>query len=540
MRLPSRSASLAILAVLAGTALWVRWFLWPADPGPRWNVLVVTMESARAETLGLMARTRDLAKDATMFESHRAISAWTGANVVSLLSGVSPLVHGVHTRGQTIPAAWETPLDDLARGGYAVAGLQGFMGIVGFGALGLALDTRTDLESWLRARAADKRPFFVWDHHLHTHLPYAPLPPYAPDWQALLPPGDDAAIERVRRVMELPSIHAGSVDFQPSDLPAIRALYEANFRAFDDRFAALMALLRATGLDATTIVVLSSDHGEELLDRSNRVGHASTTLDGHLHEEIVRVPLIMWLPPGLREGPARISAATDHLDLMPTLMRLLNVMPSRPLAGRDLFAPRGPDAWTGLTSKAGFSELDPNDLAIWHAARIEGNWKLHVRLERGHAVATTLYDLAADPGERNDLAAARPEIVARLAPPLIAQARNVRLEKPRPEMLQEVPAPVLLWPDRGGAWRHADLGGRFALEWDGLAHASYVVQYEAGSGALALAGTMRATGTRLALEPVDRVYWDTFVAPYGRLRLRVGVAGREDRWSEWREIDLAR
>jgi hypothetical protein len=58
--------------------------------------------------------------------------------------------------------------------------------------------------------------------------------------------------------------------------------------------------------------------------------------------------------------------------------------------------------------------------------------------------------------------------------------------------------------------------------------------------ALALAGTLRAKGTRLALDPVDRVYWDTFVVPYGRLRLRVGVAGREDRWSAWREIELAR
>ncbi|MCM0021955.1 MAG: sulfatase-like hydrolase/transferase, partial [Tagaea sp.] len=474
------------------------------------------------------------------FERHRAVSAWTGANVVALLSGVSPVAHGVHTRGQTIPEAWETPLDDLTHAGYAVAGLQGFMGVAGFASLGLALDTRIDLDNWLRARAEDKRPFFVWYHHPHTHLPYAPLPPYAPDWKALLPPGDDAAIDRVRHVTELPAIHAGSVDFQASDLPAIRALYDANFRAFDDRFAGLMAQLRATGLDKTTIVVLSSDHGEELLDRGPRVGHASTTLEGHLHEEIVRVPLILWLPPGLRAGPARVTAATDHLDLMPTLMRLLKMRPSRPLAGRDLFAPRGPDSWTGLTSKAGFSEPDPNDLPVWHAARLEGNWKLHVRLERGQAVTTALYDLAADPSERDDRAAARPDIVARLAPALIAQARAVRLDKPRPEILLDVPAPVLLWPDRGGAWRHADLGGRFALEWDGLAHAGYVVQYEAGSGALALAGTMRATGTRLALDQVDRVYWDTFVAPYGRLRLRVGVAGREDRWSDWREIELAR
>ncbi|MCM0021663.1 MAG: hypothetical protein NBV67_16850, partial [Tagaea sp.] len=209
MRLPSRSVSLAILAVVAGTALWVRWFLWPADPGPRWNVLVVTMESARAETLGLMPRTRELAKDATTFERHRAVSAWTGANVVALLSGVSPVAHGVHTRGQTIPEAWETPLDDLTRAGYAVAGLQGFMGVAGFASLGLALDTRIDLDNWLRARAEDKRPFFVWYHHPHTHLPYAPLPPHAPDWKALLPPGDDAAIDRVRHVTELPAIHAG-------------------------------------------------------------------------------------------------------------------------------------------------------------------------------------------------------------------------------------------------------------------------------------------------------------------------------------------
>ncbi len=539
----STSLFLVVLALLVG--VWLRLFVLTPDPARRLNVLVVTMESARFAMLGpaTMPRTWAWAAGGTRFEQHRAVSAWTGANIVSLLTGESPLRHGVHTRGQEIPRAWHKPLDELRRAGYAVAGLQGFMIVAGFHATGIEVDTRLGPFDWLAARAKDGRPFFLWHHYLETHLPYHPDPAYMPDWETLLPPGDEAARARIAAVMREPAIPAGGVDFRESDVPAIRALYEANFRAFDDWFMRLIAHLHSTGLDRNTIVVLTADHGEEHLDHGARVGHASTTRDGHLHEELVHVPMVLHLPPdiALSASPPRVvSGLTDHLDVMPTLFRLLGRVPGRPLGGHDMLRETHATRWSGVTSRAGFAEPDPADMPVWHHARIAWPWKLHLVAERGRIVARKLYDLAADPAERDDKAAARPDIVAQLEPELAASIGSVRLDAYRPERLVEAPAPSWRWPNRGGTWHHADLDGRFALEWDGASHVPHVVQYVAGSGATSLAGEIRVDGTRLGLEPVDVAYWNTWVVPYGTLKLRVGVAGRDDRWSDWLQIELAK
>ncbi|MBI3504834.1 MAG: hypothetical protein HY059_08325, partial [Proteobacteria bacterium] len=227
-----RSTSLVLAALALLAAVWLRLFILTPDPARKLNVLVVTMESARFAMLGpaTMPKTWAWAAGGTRFDQHRAISGWTGTNVVSLLSGESPYRHGVHTRGQEIPRDWHKPLDDLRQAGYAVAGLQGFMVVAGFHALGLEVDTRIGPFDWLAERAQDGRPFFLWHHYLETHLPYHPDPAYAPDWEALLPPGDAAARARIAAVMREPAIPAGSVDFQSGDLPAIQALYTANFR----------------------------------------------------------------------------------------------------------------------------------------------------------------------------------------------------------------------------------------------------------------------------------------------------------------------
>lgn len=540
-----RSTSLVLAALALLAAVWLRLFILTPDPARKLNVLVVTMESARFAMLGpaTMPKTWAWAAGGTRFDQHRAISGWTGTNVVSLLSGESPYRHGVHTRGQEIPRDWHKPLDDLRQAGYAVAGLQGFMVVAGFHALGLEVDTRVGPFDWLAERARDGRPFFLWHHYLETHLPYHPDPAYMPDWETLLPPGDAAARARIAAVMREPAIPAGSVDFQSGDLPAIQALYTANFRAFDDWFMRLRRQLEATGLDRNTIVVLSADHGEEHLDHGPRVGHASTTRDGHLHEELVHVPMVLYLPPDLaaaEKAPRVVAGLTDHLDLMPTLFRLLGREPSRPFAGHDMLRDTKATRWSGVTSRAGFAEPDPNDMPVWHHARIEWPWKLHLVAERGRIVARKLYDLSTDPAEKDDLAGARPEIVARLEPELAARIGAVRLDAYSPERLVDAPAPSWRWPNRGGVWHYADLDGQFALEWDGASHARHVVQYVAGSGTLSLAGEIKVDGTRLALAPVDRAYWNTWVLPYGTLKLRVGVAGRDDRWSDWLEIELAR
>ena len=144
---------------------------------------------------------------------------------------------------------------------YICQPLKGTEMFSAFQSLGLRIEPGADLQTWLARRAGDRQPFLLWHHYLDTHLPYAPPPPYRPNVKALLPQGDTAALERIEKVMTLPAIPAGTVDFQASDRPAIRALYLANFTAFDAWFARLWDFLEKSGLRPEQIgmVLVNSD-----------------------------------------------------------------------------------------------------------------------------------------------------------------------------------------------------------------------------------------------------------------------------------------
>ena len=75
------------------------------------------------------------------------------------------------------------------------------------------------------------------------------------------------------------------------------------------------------------------------------------------------------------------------------------------------------------------------------------------------------------------------------------------------------------------------------MEWTGEPSSDYVIQYEAGEGLLSLKGELEFKGVLREFGPVDAAYWKTFILPYGKVRMRVGPAGRGDRWSDWLVID---
>jgi arylsulfatase A-like enzyme len=536
-RLSSLLAIVALLAVLAWTGARLHA---PA----RLSVLVLTVESLRADALDAetapeltaLARARGVT-----FANHRAVSAWTGTNVITLLTGWSPFQHGVRSRGRRLPAGHDLALELVADAGWRVSGLQAFMRIPIFDQLGLS---REDADGdgdqpgrWLAARAADGEPFFLWYHYLHTHLPYRPADAFDVDWRALVPaPDEDAVAERFERLRTRGRIEAGTVAFRADERPAIAALYRAGVAEFDAWFARLWARLETSGLAARTVVIVTADHGEELLERG-QVGHASTSLEGHLHEEIVRVPLIVFLPPGTA-GPhgTVVEAPSDHRDVMTTVLAVLGVAPPPGLEGADLRALPAARPWTAATSRAGYSEPEPERPSAMLFARAEGRWKLH-RIEPADGIAfSRLYDLDADPGETVDLAAAEPEVVARLE----AATAGERAEAPPPPRAgthePPGPRPRLLRPAASGAYAYDDIGGRFVLEWTGVAERDYVIEYSFRHGEGWLDGTIDVRGTAKDFGAIDRRYWDTWVVPNGPYRLRVGHAGDEPRWSEWLEL----
>ncbi len=523
--------SLALIALAIGFAGSLR----ERQKTARYNVVVLTVESTRYDAFspGTTPNLWHAAKQGTRFLNHRTASAWTGANIVSILTGLSAFRHGIHSRDSSIPAEWDTPLDRLSAAGWRVEGIQPFMMIDGFRNMGLDVAPGTDMIPWLANQALANRPFFLWYHYLETHLPYEPD-------AGIMTPADDQAAARMAIVQNQPTIPHDSVRFATADKHWIDPLYRAQFEIFDAWFGEFWNFFNASGLRDRTILIVTTDHGEELLERGS-VGHASTTRAGHLHEEITHVPLVVWLPPSLSTTPpGLIDMPSSHPDIMPTI--LARLMPEATVAadGRDLFSLPVERAWSAVTSRAGFSEPDPDHITRFVAARVEGNWKLHVTFDApNQIISTSLYDLSHDPGERNDLAAREPdrvEAMQRALMPEIIALRIARTNKSTRQGEAAAAPPQWIFPASSASVFFEDLPSPLKLRWRGQENAEYRLQYRAGKGALALEGEIAVNGLTHDFGPITREYWNRYIVPYGVFSLRLGPAGQGDAWGPWLTI----
>jgi arylsulfatase A-like enzyme len=109
-------------------------------------------------------------------------------------------------------------------------------------------------------------------------------------------------------------------------------LYDASVAHVDDCIAQVLGELDTLGVTDQTLIVLTSDHGEEFGEHAG-IGHGRS-----LYGEVVRVPLIMVYPPRLEAG-RRIRHLSEHLDLSPTILELADVDVPRTFRGTTVLDP---------------------------------------------------------------------------------------------------------------------------------------------------------------------------------------------------------
>jgi hypothetical protein len=165
--------------------------------------------------------------------------------------------------------------------------------------------------------------------------------------------------------------------------------YHNALRYADEALAQLLAGLRRRGLEGKTLLVFCGDHGEAFGEHAGNFGH---TL--FLYEENVRVPLLL-AGPGLGKG-VRVRRVASLVDLAPTVLDLLGVPAPAGWQGRSLL-----EAQSALA-------LFCTDYSLGLLGLRDGRWKLIHELDSGRS---QLFDLEADPGEREDLAEQYPERV---------------------------------------------------------------------------------------------------------------------------------
>ena len=373
------------------------------------NLVLVSLDTLRADHLGLQGYARDTspeldrwAQQAFVFEnalapanatvaSHHALFQSRTAGAALARRDAAPTLaailqaHGFHT------VAWT--------GGGTMSRAAGFargFDVWDEGNDGLAQSVPKALR-FLDEAAREDRRFYLFVHAFDAHLPYDPPPPfdtrYDPDYHGKVTgPATLPLLRGVRRIFE--QAHAAQPpQLDAADRTKIEALYDGEIAHADALLAKLLSRLAAPDLEAETLVVILSDHGEEFWDHGS-VLHAHT-----LYQELLHVPLLVRVP-ALAPRARRIEARVSLLDVVPTLLELLAVAPPPGLQGRSL-VPLLEGA--AMPPRPLFAEGFAFDAKL--QAVVDGNWKA-IRSQGTQALA--LYDLAADPGEQRDVAAARP------------------------------------------------------------------------------------------------------------------------------------
>ncbi|MEA2602059.1 MAG: hypothetical protein QOF89_3051 [Acidobacteriota bacterium] len=367
------------------------------------------MSCYRAQTPGTPAIDA-LADDSVVFRQARSPAPWTLPALASVMTGVSPQVHLATGLGSRVPDRLTTVAEALRRAGYRTAALvsspllgrevhlaQGFQEYTAFpGTSGVTGKRPADPDQlagvaskWLRAHG--KEPFFLWIHFYDPHTPYEPPAAYLKGMAP--PPGMGPRLTAEEHL----AIRLHQRDPSSAEREWIRQLYGAEVRWVDAAVGSLMADLKRSGLYEDTLVILLSDHGEELWEHGG-VGHGHT-----LFEELLRVPFLVKLPRESRRGAADTPVSTASLAA--TILDL---------AGRPL--PAVYPVARSLTPLLRGEPLPAEPLLSTGLQRIEervavlfGGFKLIRWMTSGRQ---ELYDLVRDPGETADLSASSPEKTA--------------------------------------------------------------------------------------------------------------------------------
>jgi arylsulfatase A-like enzyme len=381
-------------------------------PGPESrNVLLIAVDTLRADRLGYYGYERAtspeidaLLRQSAVFEDAQATSSWTLPAFASMMTGLRASTHQCWNFKSTLDDSFTTLAELLSERGFATAAVvshvfmreryglgQGFehydTSLVRENAdvshASISSPQVTDRAAgWLREWAAgDDRPFFLWVHYFDPHHQYLR--------------------------------HKGFT--RKFGLKAEEDLYDGEIAFTDHHIGRLLDVLVELGVDAETTVVFVADHGEEF-EEHGQLRHGRS-----LHAEVIHVPFA-FRGPGIL--PGRLGGTVSPLDLAPTVMELMgqSYPDELPLAGRSLAPLLRADGTMedlGAVSELRLYADKSSDAIVFR------RWKLIVDVS-GDQPVHQLYDREEDPGELNDLVAARPDVVEQLSKLLEAQLGDAR------------------------------------------------------------------------------------------------------------------
>ncbi len=394
------------------------------ESGPP-NLLLISLDTTRRDHTSVYGYEREttphleqFALEGVRFALAYAPSATTAPSHATLFTSLHPITHRVVKNGRVLTPPHVTLAERLRERGWQTAGVAGsyvldarFGLAQGFdhwdddfdaahasvqdlaweGGQVEVFDRKADettrrAVAWLDDGRRADRPFFLFVHYFDPHAPWVAPADHAQRFPPAQAPGQGLRVQKAR--------------------------YDAEIAFTDQQLGVLFAALDERGLADDTLVVVTADHGEGLMQ------HGLLLHGAQIYEEQVRVPFLMRWPGRLPAGRV-IEGPVSLIDLAPTVLELLGV-PSdgAPMHGRSL-APvlegRGvihPELPVFLFRQHYLRGTDSGVPVAGEQYGVRvGDWKLILGPDEGTRL---LFDVAHDPRERRDRAVEEPERAAEL------------------------------------------------------------------------------------------------------------------------------
>jgi len=397
------------------------------------HVILITIDTLRADALsrGLSPHCESpvldaLAQESINFKSAYAPSPWTPPSVASIMSGLSPTVHGVGRQRTHFPVSPPTLPDFFREAGYLTAAFGGntllapqyalyrnsdvfrfpepqpprtlarqalawYRGPIRMSDQHRTEDITADAQEWIRLYA--EQNFFLWLHYFDPHAPYLPPPEFLADH-------DQDRLYRVALAFDEDRGRARLSPPPPLRQFLLRSLYCGEVQYVDNRIGRVIEDLKQRGIYDDALIVVTSDHGEEFWEHGNAF-HGHSMLD-----ELLRVPLIFKLP-----GQAMrmaIQEPVSNVAVMPSILDLAEIefdptqFSNQPLKrfwdGRQP-SPEFPPVFAGHNFLGGEQE-----------AIVSGGWKY---VQHANSQMNQLYNLTEDTEERVNRLHSEPALAKR-------------------------------------------------------------------------------------------------------------------------------
>ncbi|MEM9073264.1 MAG: sulfatase [Myxococcota bacterium] len=376
---------------------------------PAQNVVVVLVDTLRASKLRTWnpeSRVQTpvldaLAGQSAVFEHGQSTENWTKPAVGAILTGLHPIDHQARTQSAVLSDSALMISEHFKTNGFATGGFiangyisdrfgfdQGWDRYKNFireeGASSEAEVVFREAADWA-IEHKDER-FFLYVHTIDPHVPYDPEDEFVSMYDSRQHYEGQVRPRMTGELLANAKKNPPTVTFNQSDVIRLQALHDGEITQHDRHMGTFIERMKEAGIWDNTVFVFVSDHGEEFNEHGSW-GH------GHsIYQELLHVPFLIH-----REGvpSGRIATTVSTMDIGPTVCELagIDVMPNT--AARSLVPllygqPRNGPA-------VAMSEfLDERRVMV------AGRYKFFVR---GN-LTVSMFDLEADPGERNQLSPA--------------------------------------------------------------------------------------------------------------------------------------